>query len=424
MNSQAIRWVFVFGLAAMLGILSFQVYWVISNYRSKLEAVEQKVNILLYNVAEGLAKYNKSVLPRENLITRRSSNYYIVNFNDEIDANILEHYLLDEMKRTGLGLDFEYAIYDCDQDQMVYGHYCDIDLIPDNKTNTTLPTYDKFDYYFGVRFPQLRNAVFGDMSMTLILAGLLLITLLFFGIALYIIMSQKRLSDLQRDFINNMTHELKTPLSSIKIAGDTFLHDGAVRNNPRLNKYAQIISDQSGRLNQHVEKILDVARLEGDLVKLNRETFDIIKLLNDIFNDYTSKIESGNGKLQLENDIESAYVYADPLHIANMFHNLIDNAIKYGGKPPIVDVMIRDNHGKMHITIRDNGIGIEKSNLSKIFNKFYRVPTGDVHNTKGFGLGLYYVSQIVKLHRWIIDVESELDKYTSFSITIPKFNYG
>ena len=424
MNSQAIRWVFVFGLAAMLGILSFQVYWVISNYQSKLEAVEQKVNILLYNVAEGLAKYNKSVLPRENLITRRSSNYYIVNFNDEIDANILEHYLLDEMKRTGLGLDFEYAIYDCDQDQMVYGHYCDIDLIPDNKTNTTLPTYDKFDYYFGVRFPQLRNAVFGDMSMTLILAGLLLITLLFFGIALYIIMSQKRLSDLQRDFINNMTHELKTPLSSIKIAGDTFLHDGAVRNNPRLNKYAQIISDQSGRLNQHVEKILDVARLEGDLVKLNRETFDIIKLLNDIFNDYTSKIESGNGKLQLENDIESAYVYADPLHIANMFHNLIDNAIKYGGKPPIVDVMIRDNHGKMHITIRDNGIGIEKSNLSKIFNKFYRVPTGDVHNTKGFGLGLYYVSQIVKLHRWIIDVESELDKYTSFSITIPKFNYG
>jgi len=408
------------GLAAFLGILAFQVYWVITNFQSKQEALDQKINIVLYKAAEGLAKYNKSVLPRENLITKRSSNYFIVNINDVIDANILEHYLLDESKRIGLELDFEYAIYDCAQDQMVYGHYCDIDLIPDNTNSTTLQKYDEFDYYFGVRYPQMRNAVLGDMTMTLVLAGLLFITLLFFAVALYIIISQKRLSELQRDFINNMTHELKTPLSSIKIAGDTFLHSKEVSNNPRLMKYAQIVSDQSNRLNQHVEKILDVARLEGDLVKLNKESFDVVTLLEDIVAEYRTKGQLSTQALSLEKNVANGLIYGDPLHIANVFHNLIDNAIKYGGDPVEIKIKIWDEGDKIKLTVQDNGQGIGKSDYNKIFNKFYRVPTGDVHNTKGFGLGLYYVQQIVKLHRWIIHVNSEIGKFSVFQIDMPK----
>ncbi len=422
MNSKVIRWVFILGLVAILGILSFQVYWVYSNYQSKQEAVEQKINIVLYKAAEGLAQYNKSVLPRENLITRRSSNYFIVNINDVIDANILEHYMLDEMKRVGLELDFEYAIYDCDRDQMVYGHYCDIDQLPDNPTNASLPQYDKFDYYFGVRFPQLRNTVLGDMSITFILTGFLFLTLLFFGIALYIIVNQQRLSGLQRDFINNMTHEIKTPLSSIKIAGETFLHNDFVLKNPRLLKYAQIISDQSGRLNQHVEKILDVARLEGELVKLNKKQFDLIGLIEDIVEDYKAKNISGSVVLNFKNKLRRAPIFGDPLHTANVMHNLIDNAFKYGGNTPKIEIGVQEENGKIDVSVKDNGQGITKKELNKIFDKFYRISTGDIHNIKGFGLGLYYVQQIAKLHKWSVSVDSVPGKYSIFHVMIPKMN--
>ena len=420
MNAKAIRWVFGLGLAAIVGILSFQVYWVITNYHSKQEAIEQKINIVLYETAEGLSKYNNSVLPRENLITRRSTNYYIVNVDDVIDANIIEHFMLEGMKRIGLDLDFEYGIYDCEKDQMVYGHYCDIDQVPGAQESGVLPKYDKFDYYFGVRFPSLRNAVLGDMAMTFVLSGLLFITLLFFGIALYIIMIQKRLSELQRDFINNMTHELKTPLSSIKIAGETFLHSDFVEQNPRLMKYAEIIRDQSTRLNLHVEKILDVARLESDLVKLTNKSFDIVQVLEDVVSQHRARIKKADGKISFACDETEGRVYGDVLHTSNVFHNLIDNAIKYGGTPPNVLVSVQAIKDKIQIRVKDNGQGVSKKNLSRIFDKFFRVPTGDIHNIKGFGLGLYYVQQIVKLHRWTLTVESELGEFTEFIVEIPK----
>lgn len=418
MSSKAIRWVFGLGLAAIIGILAFQVYWLLTNYKSEQQEVDQKINIVLYRVAEELAKYNNSVLPRENLITKQTTNYYVVNINDVIDANVLEFYMLDEMKRMGLELDFEYGIYDCAKRQMVYGHYCDVDLKRDNIENMSLPTYDKFDYYFGVRFPQLRRAIFEDLSMTFILAGLLMLTLIFFAVALYIILSQKRLSDLQRDFINNMTHELKTPLASIKIAGETFAHEKIIAENPRLNRYAEIIRDQSSRLNQHVEKILDVARLEGDLVKLKRKDFDLVQAVADVLDQY--RVGQDNRQLIFRPTMKSGTIHGDPLHTANVFHNLIDNAVKYGGKPAIVEVDIKEDENNYIASVKDNGIGITKANLSKVFDKFYRVPTGDVHNIKGFGLGLFYVQQIIKLHRWDLTLASEKDKFTTFTITIPK----
>ena len=419
MNDKIIRWVVVLGLTAVIGILGFQGYWVLSNYYSKRDAVQEKIRIVLYKVAERMADYNKGTLPREGLISQRTSNYFIVNINDHIDADLLEFYMLDEMKRTGLELDFEYSIYDCEQDVMVYGEYCDIDDLPAAPGESGLQKYDEFEYYFGVRFTQMQRAIAGDMSLTLILSGLLLITLLFFGSALYIILHQKRLSELQRDFINNMTHELKTPLSSIKIAGDTFLKSPVILSDPRLKKYAQIVSEQSGRLNDHVEKILDVARLEGDLVKLSPETFDLVTLLRAITNEYVTSGRLEPLQIQYLPALDEHTVKADILHVANVMHNLIDNAIKYGGRPPVIEIHHLEHHNSTSIRVQDNGPGIDKKNLVKIFDKFFRVPTGDVHDTKGFGLGLYYVNQIIRLHKWQIDVSSQVGEGSAFTINIP-----
>lgn len=419
MNNQGIRWVILLGLTAVIGILCFQGYWMTTNYNSKREIIQQQIRIILYKVAEGIAESNQSTLPLHNLITQRSSNYYIVNINDHIDAFQLENLILEEMKRVGLELDFEYAIYDCERDEMVYGQYCSIADLPQNSASASLQKYDHFDYYFGVRFPQLALAIAGEMSLTLVLSGLLLITLIFFGTAIYTILYQRKYSERQSDFINNMTHELKTPLSSIKIAGDTFLNDALIQGDARLHKYAQIVSEQSGRLNDHVEKILDIARLERDLVKLNNESVNLVKLLDRIVLQYNHAPNEKTVRIHYEHEVDEQNILADPLHLSNVFYNLIDNAIKYCRESARITLKLSRTANSTIVSVSDNGLGIASKELVKIFDKFYRIPTGNVHDTKGFGLGLYYVHQIVKLHSWHIQVESIVDKGSTFTITIP-----
>jgi signal transduction histidine kinase len=171
-----------------------------------------------------------------------------------------------------------------------------------------------------------------------------------------------------------------------------------------------------------VEKILDVARLEGDLVKLNKKEFDLSKLLKEIIEEYQGQFKIGSTTISFQSKLHKAEIYGDALHTANVFHNLIDNAIKYGGQPAHVTIEMWEEDDKILVSVKDNGPGIAKKELSKIFDKFYRISTGDVHNIKGFGLGLYYVQQIVRLHRWSIDVESEQGSYAKFLINIPKLN--
>jgi two-component system phosphate regulon sensor histidine kinase PhoR len=421
MRDKAIKWVIIFGLLAIVGILLFQVYWVVNNWQDNQEEKEQRINIALRKTAEGLHAYSKTDHPDEELITRRSSNYYIVNINDVIDANILEFFLINELNKVGLSLDFEYAIYDCDRDQMVYGNYCNISDSP-AKPSAELPKYDKFEYYFGVRFPQLRSSILGDMPMTIILSAILILTLTFFTLTIYIILHQQRFSALQKEFINNMTHEFKTPLSSIRIGADTFLSSPELRGNARLNKYARIIKDQADRLNMHVEKILDVARLEKDQFKLKFEKIDLYHLIEQTHERFVPIVEEQGGVLDLimPEPSEWLMVKADLMHSTNIIHNLLDNALKYGGKPPELLIHVIDNKNAIEIHIKDNGNGLSKTEISQIFNKFYRSAKGNIHDIKGFGLGLYYVKQIVKLQNWTVRVESEQGIGSNFILSIPK----
>jgi len=242
----------------------------------------------------------------------------------------------------------------------------------------------------------------------------------FFLYSMWVILEQKRLSELQKDFINNMTHEFKTPISSIKIASDFLANDQYVKSNPRLTKYTQIIRDQNLRLNDQVEKVLNVARLEKDSIELKKEIFEINQTLSDIINNESLKLKLGNITFT---PLESmVYINADKLHFVNVVANMIDNAIKYSNDVPIVEIKLHDVGIDVTLHICDQGIGIDKENQRKLFDKFYRVSTGDVHNVKGFGLGLFYVKNICSAHGWPIQVKSEPGEGSEFIITIPKFN--
>lgn len=418
-NSTIIR-VVILGALAIIAVVGIQTYWFINTWDVKEKEFHERVHIALLNVAREFEKIGAQ-LPAYDLINRVSSNYYVVNVNDVINANNLQYFLRRELEDFGLTDDFEYGIYDCATNQMVYGSY--IGYSPDFDSTAivknALPIYDKYTYYFGVRFPKRTSQILSTMGTTIAFSTILLITILFFLYSMFIILRQKRLSEMQKDFINNMTHEFKTPISTIKIAADVFLKEPVILEHPRLGRYAQIIRDQNLRLNRQVEKVLQLARIEQDNFRLNRQQLDLHPLLQEIVNSTRVKVENLEGEVVFTPLATRDHIQADALHLANLLHNLLDNAIKYSREAPQIEVKTEQVGKHLRLSVKDHGIGIPAEYQHKVFDKFFRVPTGNIHDVKGFGLGLYYIKNICRAHGWKIELQSAEGAGTTFCILMP-----
>lgn len=420
MSNKSIKFIVFLGAISIVGILSAQIYWILKSYDLQERQFQHSVQVALIRVAKSIEEYNGSALPTKDLISRRASNYYVVNVNDVIDANILEFYLERELEAAALDLDFEYGIYDCANDKMVYGNYISSGDLNKEKPTTELPKYDEFTYYFGVRFPTITAELISNMRLVIFFTIILLFATAFFVYALSVILKQKRLSETQKDFINNMTHEFKTPLSTIAISSDVFLKHPLVKEDSRLFKYAQFIKNQAKKLTGQVENVLQIVKVENDSFRLNKELVDIIELIRGIVNSYEIKLESKNGQLQTDLPDKKVWVNADKLHTINIIGNLLDNAIKYHeGEDLIIEIRAELKGGTMVFNVEDNGPGIPKEYHQQIFEKFFRVPTGDLHNVKGFGLGLFYVKSICAQQKWSLDMKSSPDQGTTFIIQMP-----
>ena len=422
MDSSIIKRVVILGTFAIIGILVIQYYWVMQTWNLKEDEFHQTTKIALMQVVQDLAKQDSFALPSKDLINQRSSNYYVVNVNNNIHAATLEYYLGKSLIDHNLLLPFEYGIYDCSSNKMIDGNYCEI--ATEEKELTTalgdLPKMEGLTYYLGVRFPTRTSYMLGQMYRSVFFTILLLLTIFFFGYAIAIIMRQKRLSEMQKDFINNMTHEFKTPISTIKISADVFANSPEVKENPRLVRYADIIKTQNQRLNDQVEKVLQIARVEQDNFQLKKEQLVLADLMNSVLNSVEVKVYEKGGQLNRRIQIGEAVIKADKHHLTNVLHNLLDNALKYVKKTPIIEVSAQQKNGAIQLSIKDNGIGIKKEHHGKVFQKFYRVPTGNIHDVKGFGLGLFYIKNICEAHGWIVHLDSEVGKGTTLSILIPK----
>ena len=425
MQSNQIVRVIILGALTIIGILGIQSYWVYTTWDLNQDEFKQKVVLALYRTASSIAKVNESVLPARDIIKQRTGNYYIVNIDSEIDAGMLEFYLRRELESLALNIDFEYAIYDCDSEQMVYGNYCHYSTqIDESISPTTLPKYSSsFNYYFGVKFPTRSGYLFDQMQLAILFSGILLLTLIFFGYSVSVILRQKRLSEMQKAFINNMTHEFKTPLSTIRISTDVFLRSTPIQSDPRLARYAQIISDQHKRLTDQVERVLQMARIDRKKGELKIEKVSINEILLAVLSSGQVSIQEKGGELQ-NNLIEpSPIIRADAFHLSNILHCLIDNAIKYSREEPKIRVETIERNGFVALTIVDEGIGIATDYQKQVFEQFFRVPTGNIHDVKGFGLGLYYVKQICLAHEWKLVLDSIPDQGTKVEIMIPKVDF-
>ena len=421
MPNYLIRRLILLGGLSIIGVLFIQSYWLLKTWDIKDKEFDQSVNIVMRKVAQRLAAYNNTVLPKTNLIQRRSSNYYAINVNSSIDPPILEEYLFQEMNNQSLSTDFEYAIYDCFNDALVYGNYCSYDSKESKPTKWNKQyKFDDLVYYFVIRFPKRENFLLANLNITLVFTMFSVLSVLFFLYSIWVILKQKRLSELQRDFINNMTHEFKTPIASIKIASNVLANDAHVKEDARLSKYAEIIKEQNNRLNDQVEKVLNIARMEKDSIELKREWINLNLVLDQIVKAESVKVS--HGKMTFTPCAKDVEIYADTLHFVNVISNILDNAVKYSPKDQVEISVIADlEQGRLRLKIADNGMGISPEDQKKLFDKFFRVSTGDKHDVKGFGLGLFYVRNICRAHGWYISVESELGRGTVFTIDIPEF---
>lgn len=420
MKNSWIRRVIALGVLAIAGIVAVQAYWVISTWNINEREFHQKVSLALYRVATHMAELNGSTLPARQIVQQRTTNYYVVNMEDVIDPGVLEYYLQRELESLALNVDFEYAVFDCTTNEMVYGKYFSYaPNSPPRSEPSTMPKAEGLTYYFGLKFPNRSGYLFSKMQLSVIFSLISLFTILFFAFSMFVILRQKKLSDLQKDFINNMTHEFKTPISTIKISADVFLNDSRIRQDERLSRYAQIIREQNQRLNDQVQKVLQLAKLERDRFALRREVVDVNGLVQQVVESASIKGADRNGHLCTQLPEAPLTVRADRFHLTNVIYNLLDNAMKYGGDPPRVCVALQCRGRRATLRVSDEGPGIPPEHQGRIFEKFYRIPTGDVHNVKGFGLGLYYVKKICEAHGWNLRLESEPGQGTALEVHMP-----
>ncbi|MGV3538167.1 MAG: sensor histidine kinase, partial [Rufibacter sp.] len=274
--------------------------------------------------------------------------------------------------------------------------------------------------YLILTFPNRHLYIWQNLWVPSVISGLFtLIILLTFYFTLNTILRQKKISEIKNDFINNMTHEFKTPIATISLALDALVNPKVRKDETRLDHYARIIRDENKRMHQQVEKVLQTAQMERNKVQLALEEVDVHCLISKVIEPFQLHIEQRQGLLDLRLDAPRHTICADPGHLANMIANLLDNANKYSPEVPHLTVQTAVVAKGISISVEDQGAGMSREAQKRVFDKFYRVPTGNVHNVKGFGLGLSYVKNMVEAHGGSIHVRSELGKGSRFTLWLP-----
>lgn len=430
MNRQSIRVVVVLAIISILGIIVTQLFWVNKAFDLKEREFNDRVNITLRAVAKQIQNVYKdsSELPP---IKQLTSNYFVVSMNDTLHPYLLESLLKSEFEKRNLLIDFEYGIYDCYNDSIVYGNFVHMNTVG-GKLGEKLaeselllnqeakpPKWDEDGHYFGVYFPEKRGYIASKMGIWVFSSVILIFVIIFFGYTMSIILKQRKLSEIKNDFINNMTHEFRTPISTISVSSEMLLKDEVGNEAERRRMYSKMIHDESLRLKTLVEKVLQMADINSADIKLNKEEIDLHEVIRRAVENMRVVIEEKNGNVTTNLNANNHMVLADRVHLTNIIYNLLDNAIKYSEKDPNINISTRNEAKGVIIAIQDNGVGMSKEVQKHVFSKFYRVPTGNVHNVKGFGLGLFYVKTVVEAHRGKISLHSEEGKGSRFDIYLP-----
>ncbi len=405
------------GVFSILLLFIVQFFWAKNLIHLESKQFNHKVKIGLLNAGYKLKLIHHSKIDKIHLVKQLTDNSYVVEVQDIVNPTTIDSLLQIEFMAQELYSPYKIAIYDCFTDSVIYAHSGS-----ENANYVAAKDYgvdwNINSYNFGVIFPKI-NPLKQHLNIG-IASGVVIFGIVgFFIYVVTMLIRQKKLDEMKTDFINNMTHELKTPISTISLSSNVIMNKNIISQPERLKHYAGIINQENERLKTQVERVLQLALFEQKDFGLDVKSVSVNKMIEKAIEPYKLLLEEKNGKYSIEG--ESLFAELDEHHFCNAISNLIDNAIKYCKEEnPFIQIHTFNLGKEISIKVMDNGIGMEKEEMKHIFKKFYRAPTGNIHNVKGFGIGLSYVEQIVKMHNGSIKVNSYKNKGTTFDVTLPK----
>jgi two-component system phosphate regulon sensor histidine kinase PhoR len=409
-------WLFVtISSIALLMVLIIQVTWIFRTAKIKEELFSEKANMVLARTTDAL-RSDKETSRKIGACAEMDSTFSSTVKLGKDEVHKIDSLLRYYMKFYNFRIDYSFAV-------AKPGSLAAINesRLADNSYNKPLDEVGtKKEIELKLIFPDKKQFIIAELGTLFITSVILiLIVLVLFWQTILLLMKEKKIAEHTTDFLNNMTHEFKTPLTNIALAGKMIIKDPAARDEDKIQHYSGIILEENEKLRLQVEQVLSMTALERGEIPFRKTELDFHTLINESLKYINIQIENKHGNISLSLDAERCVVTGDKTHLINALSNLIDNAIKYSGEKPQISVQTLNTGGSLIVVVSDKGIGIEKEYQKKVFEKFFRVPTGDVHNVKGFGLGLAYIKKIVELHGGTIELRSEPEQGTSFTITLP-----
>lgn len=403
---------------ALVVVLAIQVNWLIETARIKEELFNEKANMVLSRTAEALCSDKEVCQNMETCCMKASSNEYKLQLEDD-EVNKIDSLLNYYMEYYQFHIDYTFEIIQPEPIKAVQAPMYSALNANVYKCKLNEVT-SKSGLELKLIFPEKKQFIRAEMgSMFITSVLLILVVLVLFWRTVLSLMKQKIIAEHTTEFLNNMTHEFKTPLTNIALAGKMMVKENNLAQEEKIKHYSGIILEENEKLRVQVEQVLGMAALERGEIPLVKTKIDLHQLLHDALKCISVQAENKGGEIKLQAEAKLITIEADKTHLANAVCNLIDNAIKYAVTAPIVTIHTHNAANSVVLTVSDNGPGISKEYRDKVFEKYFRVPTGDVHDVKGFGLGLAYVKKIIELHDGTISLQSEKGTGTTFTITLP-----
>lgn len=420
MQNRDVKIIVCISFIALLVLCALQINWTLDAYTLTQKQYEHRVTLALNEAMDKIS--------RSTEFFRGCTNSGCEHYNDHsssleqvVNYQYLDKVLEESFHKYNLDTVYRYKLFNASE------RTCDSRGIFSNSAHLNphdgCTTWQADEYELGVFFPEMNKSIMKSMLGGIFLSTILILYVIF---AIYYIVStilrQKRLSEIKNDFINNMTHEFKTPLATISLAAEILQKSDPLLARQRIMKYSNIIQEENLRLRKQVDYILKAARIQKKQLDLQPTAIDVHAQIRETLECMCLDSNEKPVKLFLELDAACHHVFVDKLHFTNIINNLVSNAVKYSGDSVSILITTRNKNGRICIIIHDDGIGIEKEHQKHIFDKFYRVSSGNVHDVKGFGLGLYYVKEMVQAHKGEVWLDSEPGKGTIFTVSIPYIN--
>jgi two-component system phosphate regulon sensor histidine kinase PhoR len=422
MKGKKIPIIIILTSIALIGVIITQSFWVLNAINLRRELLEQNINVGVKRVVNQIM-----LLQNNNDFAIEPDEHdehfsYHKKFIQSLDEALIDSMITIEFRKINPENVTFYGIYEIETGEFLHCNDVEIEhLLLNSPFKVPISCiYQEDQFMLAVYIPLQRQYFLNEMQFYIILSLLFTLVIIFgFWFVINMLLRQKKLSEMKNDFVNNMTHELKTPIATISVASEMLMNE-TIRNAPEKSlRYAQIIHDENNRLRDQVEHVLQVAKLERSDFDLKFQDVDAHEILKEVLNKFEITANNKDGTIHTRLNAANAFIWADKTHLTNVIQNLVDNAVKYSPEKLEITVSTRSNNAGISIQVDDKGIGIEPHNLKKIFLQFHRVSTGDVHDVKGFGIGLYYVKKIVEAHGGTIQVTSNHGKGSSFNVFLP-----